>query len=133
MEKEILDFILNKVGYIATVSKEGVPNVGPKVTMRHFSGNILIWNETTCKHTKFNIEKTGKASVCFIAEVAQTGYRFTGRATILDKTSQLFELYSENAKNLGLKQPEHFGQLVVEQIYLLDRGSKAGTLLKNFA
>lgn len=133
MEKEILDFILNKVGYVSTVSKEGVPNVGPKVTMRHFSGNILIWNETTCKRTKFNIEQTQKASVCFVDETTQTGYRFTGRATILDKSSQLFELYSENAKALGLKQPEYFGQLVVEQIYLLDRGPKAGTLLKNFA
>lgn len=130
IDKHIQDYIYSKVGYLATVSKDGIPNVGPKISARFHDTNHLVWHENTQGQTLKNVLDTGLASLCFVDEEELTGYRFTGKAEILT-SGQLFEELLYYSIENGLGSPTKIGILTVEKIYLLDKGPKAGTLIKS--
>ena len=60
--KEIIE---KQLAYVSTVSNEGMPNIGPKRSMRILDENTLIYNENTGKQTMNNILANGKVAVAY--------------------------------------------------------------------
>lgn len=129
IDEKLQEYIYGKIGYLATISEDGYPNIGPKISARFLDENHLVWHENTQGQTMRNIMNNGLLSMCFVDEEELTGYRFTGKAQILE-SGELFEklLAYSIANDLG--KPTKIGVLKVERIHLLDKGPKAGTLIK---
>ena len=52
---EMKELMSKQLAYIATVSNDGMPNIGPKRTMRIVDDSTLMYNENTGKQTQQNI------------------------------------------------------------------------------
>ena len=80
---EMKELMSSQLAYIATVSAEGMPNVGPKRTMRIYDDSTLIFNENTGGQTLYNLRFNKRASVAYVNWQKLDGYRFVGKAEIL--------------------------------------------------
>ena len=82
LTEEMKDMMGKQLAYIATVSKEGMPNVGPKRSMRILDDNTLVYNENTGKQTLKNILENGKVAIAYADWPKLDGYRFVGTAEV---------------------------------------------------
>lgn len=62
----------------ATSSPSGVPDIGPKRSLRLYDDRTLIYNENTGGQTLQNIREGSKMAVVVIDREALDGYRFVG-------------------------------------------------------
>ena len=72
------------VGFVATVSADGAPEVAPKSTVTVWDDDHLVFMEDMFSHrTVANLLRNPAVEVVVVDEVTYRAYRFTGRATIL--------------------------------------------------
>lgn len=73
-----------QLAFIATTSPKGVPNLGPKGSIGVLDDSALIYDETTGGKTLENIQEGSQIVIAVVDRAWKNGYRFTGRAEILD-------------------------------------------------
>lgn len=124
LTQEMKEMIETQLAYIATVDRDGNPNIGPKRSMRIYDENTLVYNENTGKQTMNNIMDTGKASVAYAVREKLKGFRFSGKAEIQTE-GKLYDEAVEWAKGkMGV--PKAVGIIHIERIFCLDSGKNAG-------
>lgn len=123
---EMKELMKDQLAYIATVSAEGLPNVGPKRTMRIYDDSTLIYNENTGGQTLCNLRFNKRASVAYVNWEKLDGYRFVGKAEIVTE-GKVFDEATEWAKG---KAPKAAVLIHIEEIHTLKSGSTAGTKLQ---
>lgn len=123
---EMKELMSSQLAYIATVSAEGMPNVGPKRTMRIYDDSTLIFNENTGGQTLYNLRFNKRASVAYVNWQKLDGYRFVGKAEILTE-GKVFDEATEWAKG---KAPKAAVLIHIEEIHTLKSGPTAGTRLQ---
>ena len=64
------EMIEKELAYVSTVSNDGIPNIGPKRSMRLLDEHTLIYNENTGKQTMKNLIDNGKVAVDDIVPTA---------------------------------------------------------------
>ncbi|PWF99668.1 pyridoxamine 5'-phosphate oxidase family protein [Levilactobacillus bambusae] len=128
--QDMKDMIEKQLAYIATADTAGNPDVGPKMTMRLYDDSHLIYNEFTGKQTLKNIQQTSKAAVAFVDRQAMKGFRFSGRADIYS-SGPFYDSEAALEKAAGRPAPKQVGVIRIDQIFLLDIGPKAGTLVSD--
>ncbi|UXM95917.1 pyridoxamine 5'-phosphate oxidase family protein [Bartonella sp. HY329] len=109
----------------ATTSKAGIPDIGPKRSLRVFDDNSLIYNETTGGQTLQNLIDGSKIAVAVIDREALDGYRFIGRAEIFDD-GEVWEQAKAYAIEKGLKEPRCAVLIHIEAVFSLRAGASAG-------
>ncbi len=72
-----------RLGYVATVSPDGSPNVSPKGSLTVLDDNNLVFADVESPHTVRNLEKNARTEINVVDPFLRKGYRFRGRATIL--------------------------------------------------
>jgi len=114
---------------LATViQSNGLPNIGPKRSLRVYDENHLIYNENTGGQTLENIEKGSKVAIAVIDRPNLDGYRFVGTPSIhLDGTA--FENALAFAAQNGMKEPKCAVLIQVDEVYTLKSGPTAGQKL----
>lgn len=112
----------------ATTGKNGVPDIGPKRSLRFYNENTLIYNENTGGQTLSNIRDGSKMAIAIIDREALDGYRFIGQPEIFSD-GKPFENAVEFAGNNGMKTPKFAVLIHIEEIYTLRSGPTAGTKL----
>lgn len=124
LTQEMKEMIETQLAYIATVDRDGNPNIGPKRSMRIYDENTLVYNENTGKQTMNNIMDTGKASVAYAVREKLKGFRFSGKAEIQTE-GKLYDEAVEWAKGkMGV--PKAVGIIHIERIFCIDSGKNAG-------
>lgn len=111
---EIKSFLdLHKLGYVATVSEDGLPNLSPK-------GTIVGWDETTLAFadirspdTMKNLESNPNVEINTIDPLSRKGYLFSGKARILSNGKQYNEILSFYREK-GIKSP--IGSIVLVDV-----------------
>lgn len=73
----------------ATSSPSGVPDIGPKRSLRLYDDRTLIYNENTGGQTLQNIREGSKMAVVVIDREALDGYRFVGTPELFPRASRL--------------------------------------------
>lgn len=73
----------------ATSSPSGVPDIGPKRSLRLYDDRTLIYNENTGGQTLQNIREGSKMAVVVIDREALDGYRFVGTPELFWRASRL--------------------------------------------
>lgn len=88
MSAEITDHMAQvleeQLAFIATTSPDGVPNLGPKGSISALDDSALIYDETTGGKTLENLQEGSQIVIAVVDRAWKNGYRFTGRAEILD-------------------------------------------------
>ncbi|MDY3007019.1 pyridoxamine 5'-phosphate oxidase family protein [Anaerococcus sp. AGMB00486] len=119
---DMKELISKQLAYIATVDNNGLPNIGPKRTMRILEDGKFIYCENTGGRHHANIKDNGKIIICYVDRDNNHGYRFEGRAESYtdDEHIALAE------KTVGVKPKAATIIINIEKIYTLDSGPKAG-------
>ncbi|MEI6385855.1 MAG: pyridoxamine 5'-phosphate oxidase family protein [Spirochaetota bacterium] len=125
LTQEMKDMIGSQQCFIATVSKDGAPNVAPKRSTRVFDDASLIFTEGTGGATYRNIQGGSKVSVAVVNREVPDGFRFVCRPELKD-SGEAFEKAKEiSLKNVG-RAPFGVVILHIEEIHSLKPGPTAG-------
>ena len=81
---EIRNFVnFQKLGYVATVSSDGTPNLSPKGTIMILDDSRLVFANIRSPQTVENLTKNPSIEINVVDPFSRMGYRFKGLAKIL--------------------------------------------------
>ena len=102
---EIKTFLkIQKLGYVATVSSDGKPNISPKGTIIAWSDNLLAFANIRSPDTLMNLQTNPFVEINVIDPLSRKGYLFTGTAKIIENTPLYVEILNHYRTN-GIKSP----------------------------
>ena len=105
ISQEIKDFLdLQKLGYVATVSSDGKPNISPKGTIIAWTSKILAFADIRSPDTMKNLQNNPFVEINVIDPLLRKGYLFKGQARIIKDNSQFEEILIHYRKK-GIKSP----------------------------
>ena len=92
------------MGYVATVSKDGLPNLSPKGTIIGWDENTLAFADIRSPDTMRNLQSNPNVEINAIDPLSRRGYLFSGRAKILNRGQQYDKILSFY-RDRGIKSP----------------------------
>ena len=98
-DDEIRNFVnFQKLGYVATVSSDGSPNLSPKGTIAILDDSRLVFANIRSPQTVQNLIKNPSIEINVIDPFSRMGYRFKGIASIFsdgDDFKKLLDYYEK--------------------------------------
>ena len=73
-----------KLGFVATVTPEGLPNLSPKGTLSVWDEDHLIFADLASPQTVLDLRVHPELEVNVVDPFSRRGYRFKGRAEVLE-------------------------------------------------
>lgn len=125
LTKAMKDMIAAQQCFIGTVNADGTPNVAPKRSTRVLSEEELIFTEGTGGHTYKNLKRGSRVSVAVVDRDELDGYRFNGKATLLE-SGKLYDAATEASVKLGRPKPFAVAVISIKEIQSLKPGPGAG-------
>ena len=98
--KKFLD--AQKLGYVATVSPDGTPNLSPKGTIISWDKHTLAFADIRSPNTMKNLESNPNLEINVIDPCLRKGFRFKGTGSILKKGKKYDEILNHYRKS-GVK------------------------------
>ncbi|MGC2288534.1 MAG: pyridoxamine 5'-phosphate oxidase family protein [Thermoplasmata archaeon] len=83
---------MQRLGYVATVSADGHPNVSPKGSVAVWDDDHLVFADIESPHTVRNLETNPNVEVNVVDPELRKGYRFAGTAKILRAGDQYWKI-----------------------------------------
>ncbi len=80
-----------KLGFVATVSEDGTPNLSPKGTFVVLDDNHILFGEIRSPNTVKNLVNRPTMEINFVDPFARKGFRAKGRATIVPRGAREFD------------------------------------------
>jgi len=89
---EYVKIFLNgqKLGYVATVSANDMPNLSPKGTIIAWDEDTLAFADIRSPNTMKNLETNPNLEINVVDPLLRKGFRFKGQGTII-KNGQVYE------------------------------------------
>jgi predicted pyridoxine 5'-phosphate oxidase superfamily flavin-nucleotide-binding protein len=81
-----------RLGFVATVSPDGSPNVAPKGTFVVLDDRTIAFGEIRSPGTIRNLKANPRIEVNFVDVFERKGYRFAGIATVVERGQADFEM-----------------------------------------
>ena len=101
--QEIKDFLdLQKLGYVATVTIDGKPNISPKGTIIGWTSEVLAFADIRSPDTMKNLQSNPNVEINVIDPLLRKGYLFKGQSRIIKAGSLYNEILNHYKKN-GIK------------------------------
>ena len=111
--QEIMDFLdLQKLGYVATVTTDGKPNISPKGTIIGWTSKVLAFANIRSPDTMKNLQSNPNIEINVIDPLLRKGYLFKGQAKII-KDNSLYDEILNHYRKKGIKSP-------IDSIVLVD-------------
>lgn len=116
-----------RLGFVATVSEDGSPNVSPKGSLTVLDDDHLVFADVESPHTVLNLSKNPRTEINVVDPLLRKGYRFRGKATVLHTGTaywKVLEMYrAEGAdvrrvRSVVIVAVEHVAPLI-SPIYLV--------------
>lgn len=102
---EIKNFLdVQKLGYVATVSSDGKPNISPKGTIIAWSSTVLAFADIRSPDTMLNLQNNPFVEINVIDPLSRKGYLFSGTAKII-KDTPLYDAILTHYRNNGVQSP----------------------------
>tara|TARA_Y100000590_G_scaffold70101_1_gene76464 strand:+ start:260 stop:700 length:441 start_codon:yes stop_codon:yes gene_type:complete len=102
-DDEIKDFVnFQKLGYVATVSSDGTPNLSPKGTISILDDSRMIFANIRSPKTIENLVSNNSIEINVIDPFSRVGYRFKGVAIVLSEGNEFTE-FLDYYKKIGIK------------------------------
>jgi predicted pyridoxine 5'-phosphate oxidase superfamily flavin-nucleotide-binding protein len=101
---------------VATVSKDGMPNIGYKGSIMVFDDESLAYWERTLQGTLQNVEENPNVMILFRDPATRAAWRFVGKATV-HKTGALRDQVMARTVQAELdRDPERKGYAVLVKV-----------------
>ena len=105
LTSEIKNFLdIQKLGYVATVSSDGKPNISPKGTIIAWSSTVLAFADIRSPDTMMNLQNNPFVEINVIDPLSRKGYLFTGTAEIIKDTPMYVDILNHYRTN-GIQSP----------------------------
>ena len=102
---EIKNFLnTQKLGYVATVSSDGLPNISPKGTIIAWASEILAFADIRSPDTVKNLQNNPNVEINVIDPLLRKGYLFKGIARLINSGLQYDEILQYYRDN-GITSP----------------------------
>lgn len=72
-----------RLGYVATISPDGAPNLSPKGSLTVLDDDRLVFADVESPRTIRNLSENPQTEVNVVDPFLRKGYRFRGKATVL--------------------------------------------------
>ena len=95
--KYVQDFLLGKLAWVATASRDGEPNVTPKGTLKLMDENHVLFADLFSLKTRKNLQENNKVAVTVVDAATAKGYQLKGTAELVT-SGPLFEETSKQLK-----------------------------------
>ena len=99
-DNEIKNFVnFQKLGYVATTSSDGTPNLSPKGTISILDDSRLVFANIRSPQTIENLKKNTSIEINVVDPFSRFGYRFRGTAKIIsngDDFQNILDYYEKN-------------------------------------
>ena len=103
ISEEIKNFVnLQKLGYVATVSKDGTPNLSPKGTIVVMNESTLAFADIRSPQTIQNLQDNPSVEINVVDPFQRLGYRFKGECKIINEGPE-FDKILDYYANVGIK------------------------------
>ena len=103
ISEEIKNFVNSqKLGYVATVSKDGTPNLSPKGTIVVMNESTLAFADIRSPQTIQNLQDNPSVEINVVDPFQRLGYRFKGEGKIINEGSE-FDKILDYYINAGIK------------------------------
>ena len=79
-----------RLGFVATVGPDGLPNLSPKGTMRVLDDDRIMFAEIRSPATIANLAANPAMEINVVDQFSRTGYRFKGTATVIPRGADQF-------------------------------------------
>ena len=92
-DDEIKNFVnYQKLGYVATVSSDGTPNLSPKGTISILDDSRMVFANIRSPQTIENLSQNPSIEINVIDPFSRSGYRFKGLAKILSSGDEFKDI-----------------------------------------
>jgi uncharacterized protein len=81
-----------RLGFVATTSVDGTPNVSPKGTFAVLDDRTIAFGEIRSPGTIRNLKANPRVEVNFVDPFVRKGYRFAGLATVVERGDPGFDV-----------------------------------------
>ena len=105
-----------KLGFWATVSDDGSPNLSPKGTTNVFDADRLYFCNVCSPQTVANVRRGSGVEVNVVDPFVRKGYRFKGTAVVLDRGTDEFANGLARAVDNGLGLADRVDAIVVLRV-----------------
>ena len=103
ISEEIKNFVNSqKLGYVATVSKDGTPNLSPKGTIVVMNESTLAFADIRSPQTIQNLQDNPSVEINVVDPFQRLGYRFKGEGKIINEGLE-FDKILDYYINAGIK------------------------------
>jgi hypothetical protein len=125
--KHVQEFFAGKMGWVATATPDGVPNVTPKGSVKVLDDQHLVFADLFSLKTRQNLEQNKHVAVTVIDSATHKGYQVKGTAELLS-SGPLFEQMAAGLKQAApqLPPPQYVVKIGVEAVYDQSVGADAG-------
>lgn len=92
-----------RLGYVATVAADGVPNVSPKGSLTVLDDDNLVFADVESPHTVRNLEKNPKTEINVVDPLSRRGFRFRGTAKVVHTGTEywkVLEMYRDEGADV---------------------------------
>ena len=93
-----------KLGYVATVSENNIPNLSPKGTIIAWDDKTLAFADINSPNTIKNLENNPYLEINVVDPLLRRGYRFSGKGIVI-RNGQRFEDILSHYRENGIKSP----------------------------
>ena len=105
LTSEIRTFLYaQKLGYVATVSSDGKPNISPKGTIIPWLENLLAFANIRSPDTMINLQNNPFVEINVIDPLSRKGYLFSGTGKIIKDTPMFNDILNYYRTN-GIQSP----------------------------
>lgn len=125
LDEKMKSMLAVQLAVQATTGEDGLPDIGPKRSMRVFSDTALIYNENTGGRTLSNIRAGSKMAVAVIDREKLDGYRFICTPVVYEDGEEYLNALNFAQKS-GMQSPLCAVVLHIDEIYSLRSGANAG-------
>ena len=125
--KYVQEFFPGKMGWVATATPEGVPNVTPKGTIRVLDDEHVVFADLFSLKTRQNLEQNPKVAVTVVDASSHKGYQIKGTAELIS-SGPLFEQVAAELKAAApmMPAPKYVVKISAESVYDQSVGPDAG-------
>src|SRR5271157_5106507 len=116
--EDVKAFMVGKQGWVATASKDGMPNVAIKGSLSVVDDEHLMFADLFSLKTRKNLEENPEVAVMVYDPESRAGYSLKGRAELISQGA-LFDNVAAGVKqgSANMPTPHYVVKIAVEAIF----------------
>lgn len=128
LTEEIKEFLSQgRLAYVATCSRDGIPNVVPKGSLGVLDDEHLVFADLYSQKTRKNLEENPRVAVAVVNPPAYEGYQFKGTVEVLQSGLALQRATElVDSVRMDSSKVKYAVVIKIEEIYDLAPGPQSG-------